>query len=375
MSVPFLDLAAAYRELRADLDEAARRVLASGWYLLGPEVEAFEAEFAAYCGARHCVTVGSGLDAIELALRALDVGSGDEVIVPSHTFIATWLAVVAAGATPVPVEPGMATYNIDPAAIEAAITPRTKAIVPVHLYGQPADLDAIHAVAQRHGLPVVEDAAQAHGARYRGERIGARFASTFSFYPGKNLGAHGDGGAVVTNDSDVAAGVRLLRSYGSTIKYHHEVKGTNSRLDELQAAMLRVKLAHLDSWNARRAAVARHYLAALDGLGGLVLPAVSPWAEPVWHLFVVRTTQRRRLQELLTAAGIGTLIHYPVAPHRSPAFADAGLPAGSLPHAEQLAGEVLSLPIGPHLSDDQVTETVAAIRTAVASLSDQPAAA
>jgi dTDP-3-amino-3,4,6-trideoxy-alpha-D-glucose transaminase len=368
MNVPFLDLLAPYHELRAEIDAATQRVLASGWYLLGAQTEAFEAEFAAYCGAQHCVAVGSGLDAIELTLRALDIGPGDEVIVPSHTFIATWLGVAATGATPVPVEPDMATWNIDPAAIEAAITPRTKAIMPVHLYGQPADLDAIDAVAQRHGLAVVEDAAQAHGARYRGERIGSRFAATFSFYPGKNLGAFGDGGAVVTSDADVAAKVRLLRNYGSTVKYHHEVAGTNSRLDELQAAVLRVKLAHLDTWNARRDAVAQRYLTELSDVDGLTLPAVPSWADPVWHLFVVRTGHRARLQELLTEAGIGTLIHYPIAPHRSPVFAEAHI--GALPGAELLADEVLSLPIGPHLPDHAVSAVVAAVRNAVRTVGD-----
>jgi dTDP-3-amino-3,4,6-trideoxy-alpha-D-glucose transaminase len=364
MTVPFLDLGATYRELRTDIDAATQRVLESGRYLLGPENEAFEAEFAAYCGGRHCVALGSGLDAIVLTLRALDIGAGDEVIVPSHTFIATWLAVAATGATPVAVEPDPVTLNIDPATVEAAISSRTKAIVPVHLYGQPADLDAIDAIASKHGLVVVEDAAQAHGARYRGARIGSRYVAAFSFYPGKNLGAQGDGGAVVTEDAELAAKLRLLRNYGSTVKYHHEIKGTNSRLDELQAAMLRVKLAHLDEWNARRVAIADRYLSELDGLGDLVLPAVPDWAEPVWHLFVVRTRQRAGLQERLTAAGVQTLIHYPVAPHRSPAFAELGLGAGAFPHAERLAEQVLSLPMGPHLSAEQVDTVIAAVRAA-----------
>lgn len=335
MTVPFLDLAAPYAELKADLDAATQRVLASGRYLLGQENEAFEAEFAAYCGGRECVTVGSGLDAIVLVLRALDIGAGDEVIVPSHTFIATWLAVAATGATPVPVEPDPLTYHLDPAGVEAAVTPRTRAIVPVHLYGRPADLDAIDAVAARHGLAVVEDAAQAHGARYRGERIGGRYAAAFSFYPGKNLGALGDGGAVVTDDTALAAKVRLLRNYGSTVKYQHEVKGTNSRLDELQAAVLRVKLAHLDEWNARRAAVAARYTSELAALDDLVLPATGEPGEHVWHLFVVRTQDRAGLRERLTAAGVHTLVHYPIAPHRSAAFAELGLPAGALPLADR----------------------------------------
>jgi dTDP-3-amino-3,4,6-trideoxy-alpha-D-glucose transaminase len=360
MTVPFLDLTAPYQELRADLDAATQRVLSSGWYLLGPEVSAFEAEFAAYCGAGHCIGVGSGLDAIEFALLALDIGPGDEVIVPSHTFIATWFAVSATGATPVPVEPDEKTFNLDPERLEAAVTARTKAILPVHIYGQPADLDAIGQVADRHGIPVIEDAAQAHGARYRGERIGSRFIATFSFYPGKNLGALGDGGAVVTNDADVAARIRLLRNYGSTVKYHHDVKGTNSRLDELQAAVLRVKLAHLDSWNARRAAVAARYSAELAG-AGLVLPTVPEWADPAWHLYVVRSPAPTVLQEQLAAAGVGTLRHYPIPPHLAPAYAELGLGAGALPGAELLAGEVLSLPIGPHLTDEQVSTVITAV--------------
>jgi dTDP-3-amino-3,4,6-trideoxy-alpha-D-glucose transaminase len=363
MTVPFLDLGAAYRELQAGLDAAAGRVLASGRYLLGPENEAFEAEFAAYCGGSHCVTTGSGLDAIVLTLRALDIGPGDEVIVPSHTFIATWLAVAAAGATPVPAEPSPASFTVDPAAVEAAVTDRTRAIMPVHLYGQPADLDALDAIARRHGLAVVEDAAQAHGAFYRGERIGARYAAAFSFYPGKNLGAQGDGGAVVTADPALAAKLAMLRNYGSKVKYHHEIKGTNSRLDELQAAMLRVKLAHLDTWNARRVAIAGRYLAELSDVDGL--PVVPEWARPVWHLFVLRTADRAGFQERLAAAGVDTLIHYPVAAHRAPAFAELRLGAGSLPLAERLADEVVSLPMGPHLSAGQVDQVIAAVRDAV----------
>jgi dTDP-3-amino-3,4,6-trideoxy-alpha-D-glucose transaminase len=364
-SVPFLDLKAPYQELRAELDEATQRVLASGWYLLGEENEAFEAEYARYCGASECVSVGTGLDAIVLVLRALDIGPGDEVIVPSHTFIATWLAVAAAGATPVPVEPDPATFTIDPDAVSAAITPRTRAIMPVHLYGQPADLDALDAIASRHGLVLLEDAAQAHGARYRGERIGSRHVAAFSFYPGKNLGALGDGGAVVTNDAELAAKVRLLRNYGSTVKYHHEVKGTNSRLDEFQAAMLRVKLARLDEWNTRRVAVARRYETELAGLDGLVLPQVGAETEHVWHLYVVRSPDRAALQAQLTAARVHTLVHYPIAPHLSAAFADAGIAAGSLPLAERFAREVVSLPMGPHLSEDQVTQVIDAVHVAL----------
>ncbi|MGW0518423.1 DegT/DnrJ/EryC1/StrS family aminotransferase [Crossiella sp. NPDC003009] len=365
MTVPFLDLKAPHEELRAGLDAAYRRVLDSGWFLLGPELAAFEAEFAAYCEAEHCVAVGSGCDALELVLRALDIGPGDEVIVPSATFIASWLAVSAVGATPVPVEPDEQTQLIDPKQVEAAITARTKAIMPVHLYGQPADLDALGEIAAAHGLHVVEDAAQAHGARYKGRRVGAgSLAAGFSFYPGKNLGALGDGGAVVTSSAELADKLRLLRNYGSRVKYQHEIQATNSRLDELQAAMLRVKLPALDRWNARRQQIAERYLRELAGIDGLALPAVAEWAEPVWHLFVVRCRHRAAVQERLTAAGIGTLIHYPVPVHRSPAYASGAW--GELPVADRLAEQVLSLPIGPHLPDEQVDAVITAVRAAFA---------
>nr|MDT0661786.1 DegT/DnrJ/EryC1/StrS family aminotransferase [Micromonospora sp. DSM 115978] len=361
--VPFLDLRAAYHELREEIDAAVARVVASGWYLAGPETEAFEAEFATYCGNRHCVAVASGSDALELTFRALGIGPGDEVIVPSHTFIATWTAVSRTGARPVPVEPDERTCLIDPARIEAAITPRTRAVVPVHLYGQPADLDAIAAVADRHGLAVVEDAAQAHGSRYRGRRVGSGTTATaFSFYPGKNLGAMGDGGAVVTGDPDLATRLRLLRNYGSRVKYHHEIQATNGRLDELQAAVLRVKLAHLDVWNNRRRAVADRYLAELTGIAGVTLPTVAAWSDPVWHLFVVRAQHRRELQDGLAASGVDTLIHYPVAPHRTPAYADSPMAGQPYPIAERLADEVLSLPMGPHLTADAVTAVVRAVQ-------------
>ena len=359
MQVPFLDLHAGSAELRTEIDTAIARVLDSGWYILGPEVDAFESEFAAYCEASHCVGLANGLDALHLALRAMEVGPGDEVIVPSNTYIATWLAVSQCGATPVPVEPVEATYNLDPALIEAAITPRTKVILPVHLYGQPADLDPILAIARKHGLRVLEDGAQAHGARYKGKRLGGHGeVVAWSFYPGKNLGALGDGGAVTTDDDALADRLRVLRNYGSRVKYVNEVQGYNSRLDPLQAAVLRVKLAHLDAWNARRAALARIYL---DGLRdtGLVLPDVPDWAEPVWHLFVVRHPERDALQQRLTEAGIGSLIHYPIPPHRQEAYAEAGYPADAFPLASQLAGEVLSLPMGPHLAPEQAAAVVA----------------
>jgi dTDP-4-amino-4,6-dideoxygalactose transaminase len=359
MNVPFLDLKAPHEELRTELREAFDRVLDSGWFVLGGEVEQFEQEFAGYCGAGYCVGVGNGLDALHLIVRAYGIGEGDEVIVPSNTYIATWLAVSHAGATPVPVEPDEHTYNIDPARIEAAITPRTRAIIAVHLYGQPADMDAINAIAVRHGLKVIEDAAQAHGAIYKGKRVGTLGdAAGFSFYPGKNLGALGDGGAVTTSEPALAEKVRILCNYGSRVKYHNEVKGFNTRLDELQAALLRVKLRRLDEWNQRRKAVAAAYLSALAD-GGLVLPYVPECAEPVWHLFVVRDSRRDALQAHLRNGGVQTMIHYPVPPHQQPAYAELMRPAGSLPVAEALSREVLSLPIGPHIAHWQVEHVVA----------------
>ncbi|QBJ96212.1 DegT/DnrJ/EryC1/StrS family aminotransferase [Rhodococcus sp. ABRD24] len=362
MDVAFLDLSAAYLELRADIDQACQRVLGSGRYLHGPENEAFEKEFATYCENAYCVTVGSGCDALELSLLALGIGRGDEVIVPSHTFIATWLAVSKVGAIPVPVEPDQVTYTLDPGLVEQAITPRTVAILPVHLYGHPADLDVLRPIAERYGLAIVEDAAQAVGARHRGRRIGAgSTAAAFSFYPGKNLGAMGDGGAVVTTDAALARRIRLLRNYGSTEKYVHEIRGTNARLDELQAAVLRVKLTHLDEWNTRRSAVAAIYRAELQGLLGIVTPEPLPWAEPAWHLYVLRAQDRDLVMRDLEAAGVHTLIHYPTPVHLSPAYADMELRKGAFPIAEALSREVLSLPIGPHLSTAAANHIVAAI--------------
>lgn len=360
--IPFLDLGAAYRELKTEIDAAIHRVLDSGWYILGSEVDAFEAEWAAWCGADHAVGVANGLDALILALRALDIGPGDEVIVPSNTYIATWLAVTAVGARPVPVEPDPATHNMDPARIAAAISPATRAILSVHLYGQPADLDPILALARQHGLAVVEDAAQAHGARYKGRRIGAHGdVVCWSFYPGKNLGALGDGGAVTTNRADLADRIRVLRNYGSRVKYVNEVQGVNSRLDPIQAAVLRAKLPHLDAWTERRRAIAAVYAEGLRDCG-LILPHVPDWADPVWHLYVVRSPDRDGLQKRLADAGVGTLIHYPIPPHMQAAYADLGLAPEALPLARQLAGEVLSLPMGAHLRLDAAGTVLNRIR-------------
>jgi len=361
-TIPFLNLRAPYRELQAELDAAYRRVMESGWYILGEEVETFEAEYAAYIGVQHCIGVGNGLEALHLILRAYGIGPGDEVIVPSNTYIATWLAVSYAGAMPVPVEPIERTYNIDSTLIEAAITPRTRAIIAVHLYGQTADMDPINEIARRYGLWVIEDAAQAHGARYNEQRAGGLGdAAGWSFYPGKNLGAFGDAGAVTTDDDSLAERVRILRNYGSQVKYHNEVKGFNSRLDPLQAAFLRVKLAHLDEWNQRRAHVAATYHEALADLP-LALPNVAATMDPVWHLFVVRTAHRAALQTHLSAQGIGTLIHYPVPPHLQAAYHEMGLEVGAFPVSEAIHREVLSLPMGPHLSADEQTAVIAHVR-------------
>lgn len=363
--IPFLDLKAPYLELKAELDEAIARVVSSGWFIGGSEVDQFEADYSQYCGVNHTVGVANGLDALHLTLRAMDVGPGDEVIVPSNTYIATWLAVSQCGATPVPVEPDERTFNINPALIEAAITLRTKVILPVHLYGQPADMDPILNIARKHGLRVLEDGAQAHGARYKGQRLGAHGdAVAWSFYPGKNLGGMGDGGAVTTNDPQIADRIRVLRNYGSRVKYVNEVQGYNSRLDPLQAAILRVKLTHLDMWNARRADLALRYQQGLTGCG-LTLPYVPDWAEPAWHLYVVKHPQREALQRTLTEAGVGTLIHYPIPPHRQQAYVQEGWPAGSLPLAECMADEVLSLPMGPHLSHDDLEQVIVALHANV----------
>jgi dTDP-4-amino-4,6-dideoxygalactose transaminase len=361
MKIPFLDLGAAYRELQTEIDAAVARTMASGYYIGGPEVEAFEDEFASYCGATHAVGVANGLDALQLTLRAMDVGPGDEVIVPSNTYIATWLAVSQCGGTPVPVEPDARTYNIDPARIEAAITPRTKVILPVHLYGQPADIDPILAIARKHGLKVLEDGAQAHGARYKGQRLGAHGdAVAWSFYPGKNLGAMGDGGAVTTNDPQITDRLRILRNYGSRVKYVNEVQGYNSRLDPLQAAILRVKHSHLDEWNARRSAIAARYQQGLAGCG-LTLPHVPDWAEPAWHLYVVQHPQRDALQKQLGEAGIGTLIHYPIPPHLQQAYRSAGYAPGQFALAVQISNQCLSLPIGPHLKYENISNVITSI--------------
>lgn len=357
--VDFLNLKTQHQDIIEELEAAALRVIDSGWYILGPEVEAFEEEFASYCGARCAVGLASGLDALILGLLALGVSAGDEVIVPSNTYIATWLAVSHCGAVPVPVEPDPRTYNIDPGKIEGAITKRTKAIVPVHLYGQAADMDAILTLAKSRGLGVLDDAAQAHGACYKGRRIGAGADVTaWSFYPSKNLGALGDGGAITTNDGNLAERIRMLRNYGSKTKYVNVIRGYNSRLDPIQAAILRVKLKHLDAWNAHRKRIAGIYN---EGINGAVLPYVPEWADPVWHVYVVRHPRRDRLQEKLRNDGIDTLIHYPIPPHEQEAYADYQWVPDDFPLAKQLAREVLSLPMGLHVSSTDAAKVVEAL--------------
>lgn len=359
--VRFLDLKAAYLELQEEIDGAIHAVLHSGSYVLGPELEHFENEFAAYCDARFAVGLANGLDALQLALQAMGIGPGDEVIVPSNTFIATWLAVSKCGAIPVPVEPSPSTHNMNADGVETAITRRTKAIIPVHLYGQPADLDAVLGIAKRNGLKVLEDAAQAHGAMYKSQRIGAHGdAVAWSFYPGKNLGALGDGGGVTTNDAQLADRIRALRNYGSRAKYVHELQGSNSRLDPMQAAILRVKLRHLDDWNSRRRKVADLYLQGLVA-AELVMPEILNATTPVWHLFVVQHLNRDGLRAALAREGIETLVHYPIPPHRQQAYAGMGHESAGLPIAERLAQRVMSLPIGPHLSPDQVSMVIDAV--------------
>lgn len=358
MNVPFVSFRPMERELDADLRAAFERVYDRSWYIEGEEDAAFEQAFAQYCGAEHCIGCGNGLDALMLALKALGVGKGDEVIVPSNTYIATALAVTYTGATPVFVEPDIRTYNIDPSRIEGAITPRTKAIMPVHLYGQPCDMDPIMAIAKKHGLYVVEDCAQAHGATYKGKRIGTFGAAAgFSFYPGKNLGALGDAGASVTNDKTLADKIRALGNYGSDYKYHHVYQGNNSRLDELQAAFLSAKLPHLDRMNQERRRIAARYLSEIDN-PLLTLPYTLPGTEPVWHIFAVRCGCRDELAEYLKEAGIGTNKHYPIPMHLQGAYAELNLPKGSLPIAEEISATQLSLPMYYGMTEDEVSYVV-----------------
>lgn len=354
--IKFLDLKKINERFRGEMDAAVKRVLDNGWYLLGQEIEQFEKDFAAYCGVKHCVGVANGLDALKLIIKAYGFGPGDEIVVPANTYIASILAISDNGCTPVLVEPKWETRLIDEDLIEAAITPRTKAIMVVHLYGRAMEMTKVWAIAKRHGLKVIEDSAQAHGAMFNGRRTGnLGDASGFSFYPGKNLGCLGDGGAVTTNDAEIAAKVRALRNYGSDVKYHFPYRGTNSRLDEIQAAWLGVKLPHLDADNARRREIAARYCAEISN--PLVELPVNPNDESmVWHVFAVTCSKRDELQKYLAENGIQTVIHYPIPPHKQPCYAEWN--GRSYPVTERIHREILSLPISPVLTDGEVGEVI-----------------
>jgi len=361
--VPFVDLRAQYRAIAAEVDEAMQRVVANADFILGKDLDLFDQEFAAYCGARYAVGLDSGISALELALRAHDIGAGDEVITVAHTFIATVSAISFTGARPVFVDVDPRTYCMDSDQLAAAITPRTRAILPVHLYGQPAEMDAIRAIARKHGLVVIEDACQAHGARYKGERVGSLGdAACFSFYPGKNLGGYGDGGMLVTDQPELAERVRMLRNYGQREKYHHVYLAYNRRLDTLQAAVLRVKLPHLDGWNTARAEAARRYDERLSGLQGVTLPHAAGDRTHVYHLYVIQHDRRDALLDHLREQGIAAGLHYPLPVHRQPCYETLGVARGSLPVTEQVAGHVLSLPIFPEITPEQIDHVCGAIR-------------
>lgn len=367
--IPFFDFKTLNARDEVDFHCALQEVLDSGWLILGNQTLEFEREFAEYCGARHCVGVANGLEALSLTLRAWGIGRGDEVIVPSNTYIATWLAVTHVGASPVPVEPDIDSYNIDPGKIEAALTRRTKAIVAVHLYGQSADMGPIMDIANAKGVLVLEDAAQAHGAKYREHKAGSMGdAAAFSFYPGKNLGALGDAGAVTTDDSGLAEKLRRLRNYGSSVKYENSIIGFNSRLDELQSAFLRKKLLRLDEDNTWRQRLAQTYLSGLQGIDDLKLPVVASHCDHVWHQFVVATGYRDALQSCLAESGVGTMIHYPIPPHKQAAYQDTQIASAQLRISERIHDQVLSLPMNPTVTDTQAKNVVSAIKTAMCRL-------
>jgi dTDP-4-amino-4,6-dideoxygalactose transaminase len=362
--IPFLDLKKINSTYKNKLHEALDSVIDNGWFILGEHTSNFESNFAKFCGSNYCIGVGNGLEALHLVLRAWNIGPGDEVIVPSNTYIATWLAVSYTGATLVPVEPELDSFNINPNAIKAAISPRTKAIIAVHLYGQAANMAEIMSIANKNGIKVLEDAAQAHGATFNSKRVGnLAHAAAFSFYPGKNLGALGDGGCITTNDQQLSEMLATLRNYGSRKKYHNEVIGYNSRLDELQSAFLNVKLPFLDEENARRQEIAAIYNQGLAGVNGIELPRVSTFANHVWHLYVIRHPERDWLQSQLATKQIATLIHYPIPPHLQPAYSGLGYRKGSFPISELLHEQVLSLPIGPTMSKTEAEFVVESIRS------------
>jgi dTDP-4-amino-4,6-dideoxygalactose transaminase len=364
MIVPFLDLLAAQSSIQEEIESSLKIVARSGNYILGQELEKFETNFANAVGSKQCHGVANGLDAIYLALKAAGITEGDEVIVPANTYIATWLAVSRCGAIPVPVEPLENTYNIDPQRVKDVVTDRTKAIIPVHLYGQPADMDLLRIIADRYELFIVEDAAQAHGAKYKSKVIGSVGTVAWSFYPTKNLGAWGDAGAVTTNSSTISREIIPLRNYGSVVKYENDIKGINSRLDPMQAAILNIKLKHLKTWTQNRKNVAKQYS---DGLknSGLITPYVPSWADPAWHLYVIRHPERKEFQKRLHKAGVNTVIHYPIPPHLQKAYAGANFVKGQFPLSEKLANEVLSLPMCPAQSDVQTNYVIEAVNKLV----------
>lgn len=363
--IKFLDLNKQYEKIKPEIDQAIQRVLKSGWFILGGELKQFEKEFADYLGVKYCVGVGNGLDALHLILRALNIGVGDEVIVPANTYIATLLAISYAGAKPILVEPDERTYNINSDLIQTRIAGRTKAIIPVHLYGLSSDMDQINEIANDHGLFVIEDAAQAHGAEYKGKKCGSLgIAAAFSFYPVKNLGAFGDGGAVTTNDEDIAEKIGVLRNYGSRKKYYHEMRGFNSRLDEVQAAVLRVKLKYLDEWNEKRRKNAKVYLENI-GSNNIILPFEPQGYKHIYHQFVIRCRVRDKLQKSLKENGIGSLIHYPIPPHLSQAYNDLNHKKGDFPITERICNEILSLPIHPFMNSDEVSTVSKVVKNAV----------
>lgn len=358
MNIPFVSFEPMHKEVEDEMLHKFKEVYGKNWFIQGEEVKKFEEEFTEYCGAKYCIGCGNGLDALYLILRGYDIGQGDEVIVPSNTYIATALAVSYTGAKPVFVEPDLNTYNIDPNLIEKAITGRTKAIIAVHLYGQPADMNPINEIAKKYSLKVIEDSAQAHGALYNAKKTGSLGdASGFSFYPGKNLGALGDAGAVVTNNKELADKIRAIANYGSDKKYRHIYKGTNSRLDEVQAAFLRIKLRNLDKWNENRKMIAQKYLEGINN-PEIVKPNVTDYAKHVWHLYVIRTKKRNEFQQYLEQNGIGTVIHYPIAIHLQQAYEELGYKEGDFPLAEKIADEVLSLPMWPGMTDEEINYVI-----------------
>lgn len=360
--VPFATVAPMHDEIRSELDEAYNRVMKNAWFIQGIECEKFEKEYAEYIGTDYCVGVATGLDAIYLILKAMEIGKGDEVIVPSNTFIATALAVSHAGAMPVFVEPEIATYNIDINKIEEKITNRTKAIIAVHLQGRPADMDGINSIAEKYGIKVIEDAAQAHGSRYKGKRVGALSdAAAFSFYPGKNLGALGDGGCVTTNNRELAYKIRVLGNYGSDYKYHHIYKGTNSRLDEMQAAFLRVKLRYLDKWNKGRGQIAAKYLEGIKNPQVIQPPASTEDYEHIYHVFVIRSERRNELEKFLSEEGIGTVKHYPIPIHMQNAYKDLDIKEDEFPIAKKISGTVLSIPMYYGMAEKDINIVIKAI--------------